>query len=574
MRKLTHMGIVIGGSLLLSLSQGIAASKFTSSTIDHRPASSVSLLSQRAVDALGSAEDARQRAIQTGYEHLPHTYDVSLRLNNINPHAPVADEIQQQIIARSLIANALLITNFNILMIQYLVNDAMIASRMVYLAISATTHHLRENGREVSTRAIDKIAARHTTDLQRNPIAQSHLVFFRRMLEKYYGLIDKLYDTVYDDVVKPQERDTKEDKLLGGPPGGPRMAPAPTAKKAPPKLKPLIDRPKTAWNLYPKFYRDILQKIDIVESKGKKRDPQIEIANFKRAIADSASGQWYRYEANYPTSTQYSESLVDIVEELGLAYYDIDLLMQMFSLIIPNAPARWAQIKAQSGRKFKIESPKKPAEQPKEEKGKVRADQLRDLGGTPLHTPGSLPVGAGSRRPDPAVRIPPAPAPSAPVLSAYHAPFAWNQPIAAPAPTTPAPIAVPAPTPYVAPPSAPTPTALAPSVIADVFPPNERLLLALRSGSRGQARIRKNQLIAMGLPQNILVARESIEIYNFKTLPDRECKELLKIKRQLLDLPLSDFEWEYPNKIKYPSAAGWQSDYRDKFHEAINEFIK
>jgi len=388
MRKLVYVKMIISAALLLSSSQVMASGEAFPSPFDlhHGNSSRTPLIAkpvsrerkaQRAIDELSAAERHREEAIQDGYIHLPHTYDITKRLCKINPNA-VANFIQKQVIARSLIANALLVRDPNALLAHYLghktTNGTIIANRIAYLAITATTLYFRDNG--VIGRSqlnVDNILAKHELAIQKYASSPDHLQMLRGNIRKYFDLVSSLYGSVYDDVVKPQE--AKEDMAGGAPPGGPRVVATTTpAKKAPPKLKVLVDRPNLLWEGYPKFYVHILKTIDNHPRLGRiPTDANAEVAALKRAISiDWGKYTPERYEGRPDASGSYSATLVSEIESMGLSMKDANTLMDMFSLEIPDALTRWTQIKTQAG---VVEQPK---QQPKKEGKKQKGDGKLD----------------------------------------------------------------------------------------------------------------------------------------------------------------------------------------------------
>jgi len=96
MKRLAYVLIVIGGFLGLSLSLGMA---------------------NRAIDDLVAAEDIRTNIVARNLDHLPNTYDIFTKLNRISTTGLVATPAQKRVIARSVMGNAMLVDDFQTLMV-------------------------------------------------------------------------------------------------------------------------------------------------------------------------------------------------------------------------------------------------------------------------------------------------------------------------------------------------------------------------------------------------------------------------------------------------------------------------
>lgn len=351
MRKLFHISLVLCGIILGNTSLGNTSQS----------------TANKGIDGLLHAENLRVGAISSGHEHLPHTYDILQRLCKVDPRV-TADELQTQIIARSVIANALLINNFNILLTQYINRHLLIG----YFAISALALNLqetslkKENDQKVMSQeerinlimgkyiSVTEEQKNHLAREQKNHLARSQSSLLVAYLNRFYSLTVVLFEETYDRIkgaysktTKPQKIKENNNKIQAGSPGGSsiiNLPPLPSFNKI---VMPLAPRPKVLWEGYPKFYRGILQKIkeDKEDEEGKK--VQQKIARLRNAIDTKKEGKWGNYNDLNSNNKLYSEVLIDEIYDMGLSIVNVDTLMDMWSLEVPESIARWEQIKKQ-----------------------------------------------------------------------------------------------------------------------------------------------------------------------------------------------------------------------------------
>jgi len=302
MKKLISLLTLICGCIALSQSQALSASRLS-----------------RSVEDLRIAEGVRQGAIQDGYNHLPNTYDIIQRLVKVNPRVR-ANKIEKEVIARSLIANAEVVLDFRVLVSRYMIlGHTLMPNLMAYLSISAITHCLKDGENALTAKGYFRY-------LQSNNITKDKRALFERMVEKYSRLTKTLYKSVSQDLVTKPERDCKEEKS---------HVPSAQTAALPPQYTAFKPRPYTLWEFYPQFYQAILTKI--------KPKTRIDAENIVEAYMSAIGPLWPTYNQN-----NLSLYLVSGRKNLGLSETDINKLMQMFSLVIPQAPDRWVQIKRQA----------------------------------------------------------------------------------------------------------------------------------------------------------------------------------------------------------------------------------
>jgi len=339
MKRLAYIWLVVGGFLALGLSQGMA---------------------NRAVEDLATAENVRTSIVKRNLDHLPNTYDIFTKLNDIDTKGPVATPQQQRVIVLSVMTNALLVVNLQALMAQYLSKDhnpATLSTRMAYLAISTATNSFREHGIPMDKqKGIDAVTRKNAS------ILKSHQDLFREQLAAFYDLAQELWGKSFSSWKEPHYTHRRQ---------------------------------QSEGETYPKFYRDILHKINSSAQKPEGHQAYKKVAYIKGDAFDVI--EWFieqvGQQKDYKSQARGARNFIRTIAAYGLATTDMDTLMKMFALREHEITGYWNQIKQQAVAK----------ENTKKKKASIQKQEEPNLGdwtgifetniGTIVHRPDAIDIG-------------------------------------------------------------------------------------------------------------------------------------------------------------------------------------